>query len=141
MERAERSGSEDSLVGGGLGEVWRESGTKRQVLQRRRCRPDNAGTGGGFAVQFCRQFKSDRSPSLGVVRSHTRQTTAPHFLHSPTMSLAHCPTFPLVILWPCHSRASGPLVRQIMCDSLNRSASAAPRCVSSFEHRSDCVTS
>lgn len=51
-DAAEQSGSELGLRIGVLGDVWRDRGTERQVLHRRRCRPDKAGIGGGLAVQF-----------------------------------------------------------------------------------------
>ena len=143
-ERVERGcegvGSEGRRV------VWQARGTERQVRQRRRWRPEESA--GVFAVQFCALPHTldhgGRSSSVGETRSAllTLHMTVPQRLHSATMSRAHLPTLPLVILGPGHSFATRlVLLRHVACDSRCLSAGASPGWTSSLEQRSDWVTS
>lgn len=78
--------------------VCRYSGALIHVRQSRRWRDLSAVLEGDFIVQFCQIISTYSLFILFFYETPTRQTTVPHRRHSPTISLAHVPTLPLVIL-------------------------------------------
>ena len=145
---------EDGGEGGGLllvergrrGAVSCASGARVQVRQRRRWRPLSTETGGGLSVQFCgkravslgRGVRRGGKGGVGKVRLLTRHTTVPQRWHSPTMSRAHLPIFPLVIR-PIEEL--DPLLAHAWYDTRTHSASLAPGVASSLTQRRLWLTS
>ena len=78
--------------GDGDGEFRLVRGTLEQVLQMRRWRWRRSTGAGALIVQFyLHQYTKPETQNSQL----TLQTTLPHLLHPPTISLAQSPTFPL----------------------------------------------